>query len=1669
MCTCSKKEAKLEISACKLPGLVVAVCLLMQGPAAFAQQTPLQIKSFSVSPDQTLTYPDSSSGANQLAGFADDHTTFTPPAASGAPYLVFGGASAGASSGIWGAVVLQTTDLTTFDFAPGYNFPVLTSPNHFTECNPADDTEFDENYAAPGSVLQDPTLPAGNLIMIYHAENHCPGGVFQSAFYASVGFTRSSDNGRTWPAPESGALGGPSRYAVLQSEPQPTPPYPGLGDAAPSAFVDKSASGDYYLYAAYANFSSSGQAVRVARAQLGVNPLTFLKWHNDSFSEPGIGGLDSAVMPSTGCGSTSQTDPEISYNDDLGLYLMIFLCNSDPTGDAPIGGWYYSTATSLDLEDWTAPQLIQNSQYPHTLSCPGQTTGDDFDGEHLSTMSPLAASGHTKLTGYFFFTHITCDPALKQFLSRTFTIVAEPQGTPASLTITQGNGQSATANTAFALSLQVTVKDAGSNPIAGVVVTFTAPSSGVGGTFGGAASAMATTNTSGVATAPTFTADGTAGSYTVSATVPGVTTPASFTLTNVPGTAASLTITQGNAQGAAVATEFATPLQVVVKDSTSNPVAGVMVTFTAPSSGASGGFGGSITGTATSNGAGLATAPAFTANTIAGSYSVSAAAAGVAAVSFSLTNMAGAPRVPQGVYAVVDIKGNLSNPEDANCPFTSAPYDPYFNCLYHAILQDTAVAGLALQVHWDLLNPTATGPYFWNYVDDAFAQVLAWNTQNPNQPPKTIQLIVDPGFQSPTWLLDSIPPCDGLFATPVVTPPSDCGTVVFMGYQETPDNDVLPLPWNQAYQTAWQTFLNALAGRYLSNPAFVSISVAGPTASSSEITLPSDSTTNAGDNPQPQNGLAPNAMWRQLLAFQFPSQPGVSNPYLNSDQAFIDAWEQAIVMYGQIFPGITLTLATGNGLPNFNTNYTLPAAPFSNECPNPDMECAAVSTIVSYFAQSTVDTANAKATQTSGMEASRVVDGGNLGVAGAKCVSQATAQFTTPSTQILAGAQFNTRFSNDPVVEGCFADFPTDSSDTPPGCNLNGCTMASCITPNCIPSACLAYGVSYSQIASYSYYPQVLAKDPSVLIPPEQAEYNVMNVYFQGSPAAPVFGGTITPSIANCTLAGSPATAALNYLQIYSPDIEYAEANASAPATVVVLNGNNPVTAPVSITAQTLLNMASTALGQISELPLSVPPAGLKIVSSHLSTFFTEGFLGATYELTISNATSAVRTSSIVYVTDTVPAGLTLVSMAGFGWSCSGNLCFRADALQPGASYPQITVTVNIAINAPSTVTNQAAVTGGGSPSASASDPTTIGPGLPPAPVTIFSPAQGATGVALNVTLSWQPASLADSYNVYLGTTKPPALVASGLTGTTYTPASPLNAGTTYYWMVTSVNGFSSTASAVWSFTTVAPATAGLGFVPVTPCRILDTRGATGPFGGPSIPAGSTRNITIPQSSCNIPATAQAYSLNITVVPAAVLGYLTVWPAGQTQPLVSTLNSYAGQIVANAAIVPAGTGGAISVYVSDTTDVIIDIDGYFAPISTAGALSFYAATPCRVADTRTKSVFAGPSLAAGETRKFAILSGPCSIPATAQAYSLNITVVPSEALEYLTIWPTGQSQPVVSTLNSPNGSIAANAALVPAGNSGDVSVFVTGATDVIIDIDGYFAPPGSAGPFRYTR
>ena len=269
-----------------------------------------------------------------------------------------------------------------------------------------------------------------------------------------------------------------------------------------------------------------------------------------------------------------------------------------------------------------------------------------------------------------------------------------------------------------------------------------------------------------------------------------------------------------------------------------------------------------------------------------------------------------------------------------------------------------------------------------------------------------------------------------------------------------------------------------------------------------------------------------------------------------------------------------------------------------------------------------------------------------------------------------------------------------------------------------------------------------------------------------------------------------------------------------------------------------------------------------------------------------------------------------------------------------------------------------------------------------------------------------------------------------------------------------------------------------LQFVSVTPCRLVDTRHSQ------AIQGGSSRDFIVPQlgdpDPCNIPASAAAYSLNVTVVPSRPLGYLTIWPTGEDQPYVSTLNSYDGRTKADAAIVPAGYQGAVSVFVTDTTDVILDINGYFVPVVADGGpptSDFYPLAPCRVVDTRRTDFPTGlgaPSFGNMESRDLPVLANsPClqNLPQQPLAYSFNVTVVPNPTghpLGYLTVWPSDQDQPFVSTLNNPTGTVVANAAIVPAAaNTGDISVFAYDSTDVVMDINGYFGTPGGTGALSF--
>lgn len=220
---------------------------------------------------------------------------------------------------------------------------------------------------------------------------------------------------------------------------------------------------------------------------------------------------------------------------------------------------------------------------------------------------------------------------------------ATPQ--PARLVIASGSGQFAVISTAFAQPLQVRAEDAGGNPVAGVAVTFAAPSDGPGASFaGGRTTAQAVTDERGLASSAPLTANATAGNYVVTASAHGLAS-VSFMLANGPAAAAlTLEPVSGMTQSAPVNTAYAQRIVVRVVDVQDQPRANVGVRFLLPETGPSAAFDGAQTAADVSTGAdGIATSPAFVANRQQGTFRALISAGGVARpLHASLTNFAAA-------------------------------------------------------------------------------------------------------------------------------------------------------------------------------------------------------------------------------------------------------------------------------------------------------------------------------------------------------------------------------------------------------------------------------------------------------------------------------------------------------------------------------------------------------------------------------------------------------------------------------------------------------------------------------------------------------------------------------------------------------------------------------------------------------------------------------------------------------------------------------------------------------------------------------------------------------------------------------------------------------------------------------------------------------------------
>ncbi len=231
----------------------------------------------------------------------------------------------------------------------------------------------------------------------------------------------------------------------------------------------------------------------------------------------------------------------------------------------------------------------------------------------------------------------------------------------------------------------------------------------------------------------------------------------------------------------------------------------------------------------------------------------------------------------------------------------------------------------------------------------------------------------------------------------------------------------------------------------------------------------------------------------------------------------------------------------------------------------------------------------------------------------------------------------------------------------------------------------------------------------------------------------------------------------------------------------------------------------------------------------------------------------------------------------------------------------------------------------------------------------------------------------------------------------------------------------------------------GAGYRPVVPLRMLDTRTAGAPVDS------APRSIVLP----GLPVDANAVTVNVTAVDPQGDGYVTIWPCGQPMPATSNLNMVAGRDRPNLVAVGVGTGGAICAAASVTTDLVVDLQGWFEQGS---PLRFFPGVPARVADSRSGAGI--DRLAPGATEPV-VLGG---VPEGASV-ALNVTVTDPAADGFLIVWPCGHAKPLASNVNYSEGQTIPNAVVSGVGTGGRVCVSSYAATDVVIDLTGAWTNP----------
>jgi hypothetical protein len=254
----------------------------------------------------------------------------------------------------------------------------------------------------------------------------------------------------------------------------------------------------------------------------------------------------------------------------------------------------------------------------------------------------------------------------------------------------------------------------------------------------------------------------------------------------------------------------------------------------------------------------------------------------------------------------------------------------------------------------------------------------------------------------------------------------------------------------------------------------------------------------------------------------------------------------------------------------------------------------------------------------------------------------------------------------------------------------------------------------------------------------------------------------------------------------------------------------------------------------------------------------------------------------------------------------------------------------------------------------------------------------------------------------------------------------------------------------------------GSGFHPLVPGRFLDTRTGSPTIdgvsqGGGKVGRSSTTELPVLNRG-EVGPDATAVVLNVTITEPSIAGFATVYPCGQPRPLASNLNFVAGQTVPNQVISQIGTGGKVCIFSLESTQLIVDVMGFFTSESSLVSL-----LPARLLDTRPGTTTVdGVGQGAGLVPKGGTVTLPVAnrglVSANPGAVVLNVTVDAPVGAGFITVYPCDEARPNASSLNYVAGQTVPNSVIARVSSAGTVCLYASEATQLVVDVDGYFPP-----------